>query len=140
MYLKKPWLGDYKTTSPFGMRKHPITGKEKLHNGIDKAMPEGTKLFAPINGICYIGNEPKGYGNYVLLNATTEQNTKIQLLFAHLSKILVKDGQSVIFNEEIALSGNTGASTGAHLHLGLAIYNFSQEQYLYVDPKNLIEV
>ena len=121
MWIKKPYIDNFKITSPFGERVHPITKEKKMHNGIDIAMPEGTKLYAPTSGIVGVFSDPKGYGNYISLDAVTEQGTRVQFIFAHLQKALVNSGDKVIEFQEIALSGNTGASTGAHLHLGLKI-------------------
>lgn len=119
MYIKKPYIGDFKITSLFGMRIHPVTKVEKMHNGVDIGMPEGTKIFAPMPGILISGHSDTA-GNFCQVNCVSEQGSKIAFIFCHLKKVLREDG-TVAYWEKIALSGNTGASTKPHLHLGLKI-------------------
>lgn len=100
-----------RVTSKYGYRIHPITGKRKFHNGIDLAMPVGTRINAPCNGevIKVWENATGGLQMQVKCGDYT-------FGFAHLSKILVKSGE-VKRGDLVALSGNSGASTGAHLHM-----------------------
>lgn len=123
MYLKKPYLKNAKITCPWGPRVRPITMEKQFHAGIDIALSELTKLYAPLNGIAKIGFDRGGYGNWVEIFSTTEQGVKVMFLFAHLFKAEVKDGESVIQDQLIAESGNTGFSTGPHLHFGVYINN-----------------
>lgn len=85
------------------------------HNGLDLAVPVGTQLFAPIEGMVSIGNDGNGgYGKYIEI---IKDNLKV--ILGHLSEFDVKDGQYVYMCEKVGLSGNTGFSTGPHLHLGM---------------------
>jgi murein DD-endopeptidase len=98
-------------TSRYGYRKHPITGETHFHNGIDIALPEGTAIKAPENGIIesvYYDNR----GGFQLIL----KGQKYIYGFAHLKKILVKKGEAVTKGQIIAESGKSGRVTGAHLH------------------------
>ena len=135
MWLKKPYIKHVEITSPFGERIHPITKKIKLHTGVDLGMPSGTKLFAPMDGEVISGVDKGGYGNYLILEAITKQSTRIQFLFGHLKKVLKKG--KVTAWEEIALSGNSGSSTGAHLHFEIRIWD--GQKYSFENPINYID-
>lgn len=92
--------------APFGL---------KGHNGLDYAVPTGTKLFSCINGTVIEAQLDKtGYGNYIKI-----ENDTCGVLYGHLSKFLVKVGDNVKAGDLIGLSGNTGNSTGPHLHFGV---------------------
>ena len=100
-------------SSGFGMRIHPISGERKFHSGLDLSLPEGTKIYAAQAGkVLIVGNDSDGYGRYCVLY----HGGGIATLYAHCSKILVSEGQAVTTETVIARSGNTGATTGAHLH------------------------
>ncbi|MEL6717459.1 MAG: TonB family protein, partial [Bacteroidota bacterium] len=97
----------------FGMRIHPIFKKRQLHTGIDYVIPMNTEIVAVADGkVVAVKNWKKGYGLHVIVEHTNGYAT----FYAHLEKSLVKVGQSVKQGEVIALSGNTGTSTGPHLH------------------------
>jgi murein DD-endopeptidase MepM/ murein hydrolase activator NlpD len=101
---------DGPVSSPFGYRTS--VGKAHSHNGTDFAVPVGTEVVAPTDGvITRAGNSQGSEGTYVILDA----NGVVHKFF-HLSKILVKIGDQVSAGEVIALSGNSGYSTGPHLH------------------------
>lgn len=111
----------YRTTSPFGQRRHPISGKNSFHTGIDlvklkggknapiEAFTAGTVLFA---GVGQSGSGFGGYGNVVLIK---DKNNRGQV-YAHLNSVSVKKGQSVKRGQKIGNQGTTGQSTGPHLH------------------------
>lgn len=138
MYLKKPYFGDWPIGDLFGPRFHPIEKKEIPHNGIDIKMPIGTKLYAPLSGTAYC-NEDKRSGKFLVINALTEQGKKVQFVFCHLSEFLVKNEQRVVEWQEVALSGNSGGSTGPHLHFGVMVFNYKTNEYDFVDPVNYIK-
>ncbi len=99
-------------TSGFGNRIDPIDKTIKFHTGIDIACPVGSKVFASRSGkVIFTGFR----GNYGLL-VVIEHSHKYQSYYGHLSKIKTKIGASVKRGEVIALSGNTGRTTGPHLH------------------------
>lgn len=99
-------------TSGFGMRQHPIYKRRIHHDGIDFSAPSGTKVYAPGNGVVQYTGYNFGYGKKVVIDHGFGYKT----VYAHLSKSLVKKGQKVTRGDVIALSGNTGISTGPHLH------------------------
>jgi murein DD-endopeptidase MepM/ murein hydrolase activator NlpD len=99
-----------KVSSPFGYRTS--VGKGHSHNGTDFAVPVGTPVVAPADGVIVsAGNNGGGEGIFVILNAGNAVHK-----FFHLSKIAVSPGQRVKRGETVGLSGNTGYSTGPHLH------------------------
>lgn len=105
-------------SSPFNPhRHHPVTGQIRPHNGTDFAVPVGTKVLAAADGIVDKAAYSPSAGNYVVLRHRGSYST----VYMHLSKLSVKAGQRVKMGSVIALSGNTGMSTGPHLHYELRI-------------------
>jgi murein DD-endopeptidase MepM/ murein hydrolase activator NlpD len=99
--------------SGFGYRIHPIYKIRKLHTGMDFTASEGTEIYATGDGIVSrIESKRTGYGNNVMI----QHGYGYQTLYAHMSKVLVKEGQMVKRGEVIGLVGNTGTSVGSHLH------------------------
>ncbi|WP_223294127.1 M23 family metallopeptidase [Chlorobium limicola] len=103
---------DGKITSGYGMRLHPIYKVIKFHSGTDFSAPEGTRVRSTGDGIVTYSGYDRGYGQQV----TISHGYGFKTLYAHLSKSLVRQGQRISRGEIIALSGNTGMSTGPHLH------------------------
>jgi murein DD-endopeptidase MepM/ murein hydrolase activator NlpD len=99
-------------TSGVGMRIDPIDGKYRHHNGIDIAIPEGTPVTPVAPGVVVYSGLRPGYGYTVLV----EHNNGMISLYGHNSRLEAIQGQTVDRNTVIALSGNTGRSTGPHLH------------------------
>ncbi len=99
-------------TSLVGMRIDPIDGVWRQHNGIDIAIPAGTPVKAVSPGVVVYSGARSGYGNTVIV----EHYNGIITLYAHNSRILVAEGQTVTAESTLALSGSTGRSTGPHLH------------------------
>jgi len=99
-------------TSTVGMRIDPIDGNWRQHNGIDIAIPTGTHVMPVAPGVVVYSGSRSGYGNTVIV----EHENGIITLYAHNSRILVAEGQSVTAESTLALSGSTGRSTGPHLH------------------------
>ena len=104
-------LEKMKVTSPYGMRKEPMTGIYKKHNGVDlrarKAM-----VYSMFPGIVHKVGYDERSGNYVIIH-----HGEIAVSYCHLSKILIIKGSRVHAHEVIGISGNTGRSTGEHLHV-----------------------
>ena len=101
----------------------------KLHSGVDLAVPEGTPVYAADNGkVIVAGDLDNGYGNYIILDHQNGYKT----LYAHNSELLVAVGDVVAKGEQIALSGNTGNSTGPHLHFEVHVNDekVDPQQYL----------
>lgn len=107
------WPTKGRVTSPFGYRYHPIEGQTMFHEGLDIANVLLTPIYATADGVIrYVG--PRDYyGNVVMIN---HDQIDLETIYAHLNKILVKSGQRVKRGDLIALMGNTGRSTGSHLH------------------------
>jgi murein DD-endopeptidase MepM/ murein hydrolase activator NlpD len=109
-------------TSYYGYRVHPITGAKDLHRGIDIAVPLGTDIRAGNIGTVSVGYDADGYGHYIVVTGADGLITK----YAHLDSVLVSDGQTVAAGYIIGKSGDSGQSTGPHLHFEIV----SGEQYL----------
>lgn len=112
----KPISGG-RQTSGFGPRKAPKKGASTYHKGVDWAIPTGTSVYASSGGTVAKAGWGSGYGYVVYINHADGRQTR----YGHLSKVLVKSGQTVKQGERIALSGNTGVSTGPHLHFEILI-------------------
>ena len=100
-------------TSGVGMRIDPIDGKWRHHNGIDIAIPEGTPVTPVAPGVVIFSGQRPGYGFTVLV----EHPNGMISLYGHNSRLEVIQGQAVDRDTVVALSGNTGRSTGPHLHI-----------------------
>ena len=112
----KPISGG-RQSSGFGRRTAPTKGASTNHKGIDWATPVGTAVMASSAGTVYKAGWGSGYGYVVYINHADGRQTR----YGHLSKILVSQGQTVSQGQKIALSGNTGVSTGPHLHFEILI-------------------
>jgi murein DD-endopeptidase MepM/ murein hydrolase activator NlpD len=102
-------------SSGFGMRRHPILGYNRMHKGIDIAAPWGAPVYAATDGVVQFAGRSSGYGNFIKLNHGGAFGTG----YGHLSRILVRNGQSVRKGQQIGAVGSTGMSTGPHLHYEL---------------------
>lgn len=101
-------------SSPFGKRRHPIKKQIIVHWGVDYAAPRGTAIYAAGNGVVKMAKYNGGYGNYVKLQHNTEYSTA----YGHMNKIApgIRPGKKVKQGQIIGYVGNTGLSTGPHLH------------------------
>jgi len=123
---RKPSQGVF--TSGFGVRKSPYSGKSRMHEGIDIANRSGTTIVSPAFGVVdYVGLKP-GYGRVLVIN----HGFGVETWFAHTRKILVKPRQNIIRGQKIALMGNTGRSTGPHLHYEVRIYGIPVDPLPYI--------
>ncbi len=122
LLLRAPLQGEL--TSPFGERLHPVSGEKGLHTGMDWSVPEGTAVQAPMDGTVSETGENEAYGIYLLLTHKDGYTT----FYGHLESIGKEQGAHVSAGEEIARSGNTGQSTGPHLHFEL------QKDGVPIDP------
>lgn len=112
----KPISGG-RLSSNFGRRSAPKRGASTYHKGVDWATPTGTAVFASSGGTVAKAGWGSGYGYVVYINHPDGRQTR----YGHLSKVLVSAGQTVSQGQKIALSGNTGVSTGPHLHFEILI-------------------
>ncbi|ANS76064.1 hypothetical protein AWM70_16970 [Paenibacillus yonginensis] len=110
-------VGHARISSPFGYRIHPITGVKKLHAGVDFAVPIGTDVHAAEGGVVVLAEWYSGYGNAVIV----DHGNNTWTIYGHLSKFKVEKGDTVKRGEVIAESGNTGQSTGPHLHFEVRV-------------------
>ncbi len=112
----KPISGG-RLTSNFGRRKAPTRGASTYHKGVDWATPTGTTVVASSGGVVAKAGWGSGYGYVVYINHPDGKQTR----YGHLSKVLVSAGQTVSQGQKIALSGNTGVSTGPHVHFEILV-------------------
>lgn len=103
---------DGRVSSPYGMRNDPFTNKKRFHKGIDIATPIGSPVKAAASGKIIVVDERKDYGKYIIVRHANDYLT----LYGHLDNFKVKAGNYVKQGQIIATSGNTGRSTGPHLH------------------------
>ena len=111
--MKTP-INGARLSSPFGMRKHPIDGFNKMHRGTDFAAPEGTPIMASGDGVVTKASWCGGGGNCVKI----KHNSTYQTVYAHMSKFArgIKSGVRVKQGQTIGYVGSTGLATGPHLH------------------------
>lgn len=110
--VAKP-LDTARVSSLFGYRCNPVSGKYSFHSGYDLAAPHGANIYAMYSGRVTKASYDSGYGNFIII----EHSSGFQSLYAHCSKLLCSEGDTVEGGERIALVGSTGNSTGAHLHV-----------------------
>ena len=132
---QKKWRGAFswpvkdRVSQAFGFRQI-INGKKcGAHRGVDIAVPSGTPIKAPNRGKVVFAQKLKAFGGTMVV----DHGQGIQTLYFHLSKLIAKVGQEVEAGTVIALSGNSGISSGAHLHWGMSVHN------LRVDPLQWIK-
>jgi murein DD-endopeptidase MepM/ murein hydrolase activator NlpD len=122
---KKPYVGtgafqwplpsSTRVTSEYGWRTHPIFKTKRFHEGIDIGAPTGSSVVSANNGVVIYAGSYGGYGNTIIV----DHGGGMSSMYAHLSKILVKNGAEVKKGDKIGLVGSTGWSTGPHLHFGV---------------------
>ena len=110
-------VSGYTLTSPFGMRKHPVLGTNRMHNGVDMACPQGTPIYATRAGkVTTASYQAGGAGNYVSINHLDG----FASIYMHMTHYVVSAGQTVAAGQLIGYVGSTGISTGPHLHFGIS--------------------
>lgn len=124
----KPISGG-RLTSYFGRRKSPTKGASSYHKGIDWATPVGTAVMASSAGTVVKAGWGSGYGYVVYIQHADGRQTR----YGHLSKVLVSPGQTVSQGQKIALSGNTGVSTGPHIHFEILINGSQVNPFDYMN-------
>ena len=118
-FMRHPFYRHYRISSPFNLRRvNPVTHRVEPHLGTDFAMPTGSAVRAPADGVVVKTGFQRYAGNYVVI----QHSRKFQTRYFHLSHILVHRGEKVKMGEEVALSGNTGRTTGPHLHYEVRVY------------------
>jgi murein DD-endopeptidase MepM/ murein hydrolase activator NlpD len=122
-------LAVFSTSSAFGIRTHPMTGRPKFHTGVDLLTDGSDDVRATKSGKVVLARSYQDYGNTVIIR----HERGLETLYAHLSRIDVKEGQDVDLNTVVGLVGNTGSSTGKHLHFEISVGGYP------VDPQKVIE-
>ncbi|MBS4030422.1 MAG: M23 family metallopeptidase [Clostridiales bacterium] len=110
------WPIEGRITSPYGMRRAPLTRRYNFHQGIDIGAPYGSPVRASADGTVSAARYRAGWGNLVVINHGTYTT-----YYAHLKRFLVKPGDKVVKGQLIAEVGSTGYSTGPHLHFEIHI-------------------
>lgn len=119
-FMRFPTLKQFRISSNFNPRRlNPVTGRIAPHKGVDFSMPVGTPVLSVGDGEVVISKRSGAAGNYVVIRHGRQYTTH----YMHLKKLLVTPGQKVKRGDRIALSGNTGRSTGPHLHYELWVNN-----------------
>ncbi len=116
-------------TSGFGMRQHPILHTQRAHTGVDYAAPTGTPVMSVADGVVSESSYQGAYGNMVVIQHNANQST----VYAHLSRMNVRKGQTIKQGETVGAVGSTGLSTGPHLHFEFRING------RHVDPLTLAQ-
>ena len=116
--MRFPTVKQFRVSSQFNPRRiNPVTGRLAAHKGVDFAMPVGTPVLATGDGEVIVAKYSGAAGNFIAIRHGSQYTTR----YMHLRQLLVKPGQRVKRGDRIALSGNTGRSTGPHLHYELWI-------------------
>jgi murein DD-endopeptidase MepM/ murein hydrolase activator NlpD len=115
-------------TSRFGYRVSPFTGRSALHTGLDIAAAPGSPVYAPADGIVTYAGYDEGYGKMI----TIDHGYGVTTRFGHNAQIYVQVGQKVSRWDVIASVGNTGRSTGPHLHYEVRVNGVPRDPALYI--------
>lgn len=123
-----PVKGNFRISSNYGYRRDPFTGQRRFHHGIDIPLRNGTHIYSTADGRVSEAGYNNSLGNYIKIIHSDNYKS----VYAHLSRIDVRRGQQVQLGQRIGASGNTGRSTGPHLHYQVNHNGRS------VDPVNLV--
>lgn len=121
-------MNNYRITSNFGDRPDPFERNTRFHRGLDLAGPINAKVQATADGIVIYAGERRGYGNYVKI----KHDNSITTEYAHLKNIDVKSGDVVKRGDTLGLQGNTGRSTGTHLHYEIRVNNEVKDPHDFI--------
>jgi murein DD-endopeptidase MepM/ murein hydrolase activator NlpD len=125
----KPMAGPVR--SKFGNRIHPVTKQaDRFHNGVDIAAPIGRRIVSPADGVVVNLFEHEFGGKTLII----KHSNGLESRMCHLDGWLVKRGDKVLQGQEVAINGNTGRSTGPHLHFGI-----KNEGNEFIDPETIIQ-
>lgn len=132
--MKEDWTN--KITSDYGERIHPITGERVFHNGIDIAIPTGTPLYSAVKGTVTLAEYSESAGNYVKI----QTDSGWTVIFMHMDSFAVERGQQIEKSDFVGYSGNSGRSTGPHLHLEVRDANGNTINPYFIVPQNCYEI
>ncbi len=119
----KGWI-----SSSFGYRLSPFTGERRFHEGLDISAPRLTPILAPSEGVVTYRGERSGYGKVLVI----DHGFNISTRYAHLSEFFVKVGDRIKRGQKIGSVGNTGRSTGPHLHYEVRVHNIPQNPMRFI--------
>jgi murein DD-endopeptidase len=122
-----PVSASTRVTSPFGSRIDPVTGRQHVHTGVDLGVPEGTAVHAVAAGVVRRAGEDAVCGRLVVL----DHGHGVTTAYCHNSEVKVSAGQTLAAGDVIAWSGNTGRSTGPHLHYQLALLDHPVDPFSF---------
>lgn len=122
-------VANYRLSSPFGMRMHPVLGYKRMHSGVDMACPAGTPIYAARGGKVTIAKKSSSAGNYVQINHGDGYSS----VYMHMTRYVVAVGDYVAQGQLIGYVGNTGISNGNHLHFGISYKG------TYVNPMEFVD-
>ena len=125
------WLSSHYTQSRF----HPILHESRAHEGIDVSAPMGSPIVAPASGVVKSVGREAGYGNTFEI----DHGNGIVTRFAHCSRIVVREGARVTRGQVVATVGNTGLSTGPHLHYEVHVNGKPVDPLKYILPDKVVE-
>lgn len=128
MPLGEPLREDYDLNSSFGTRNDPLNRRTGMHEGIDLGAPHGTPIYATGDGVVEFAGPWDRYGLTVEINHGNGVATR----YAHMSRIKVKEGQKVSRSTVIGLLGNTGRSTGPHLHYEVRVGDVAKDPLKFI--------
>jgi murein DD-endopeptidase MepM/ murein hydrolase activator NlpD len=128
MPLGEPLHEDYDLNSGFGARNDPLNRRTGIHEGIDLGAPFGSPVFATGEGVVESAGPGEGYGLMVEIDHGNGVSTR----YAHLSRIKVKEGQRVTRSTVVGLLGNTGRSTGPHLHYEVRVADVAKDPLKFI--------
>ncbi len=127
---------DYdEVASSFGWRRHPVTGRHALHEGLDFPAPKGTPIYAASGGVVSEARYVPGYGKLVEINHGNGMSTR----YAHASSIVAKLGDVVEKGQLIARVGSTGQSTGSHLHFEVRMAGHALDPNLFLPAREYLD-
>lgn len=115
-------------TSGFSWRRHPFTGRRQFHPGLDVAAPEGTPVHAPADGVVVKTERHGGYGKVLYISHGDGITTR----YGHVAEYRTRPGEKIRRGDVIALVGNTGRSTGPHLHYEVLVHGKQVDPMKYV--------
>lgn len=110
--FQKPLRGGYYISSRYGWRDNPFVGRRTFHNGVDLATSRGASIYAALDGTVASTGYDVTYGNYVIIS----HHSGYQTMYGHMASILTSRGKHVTTSTKIGTVGNTGQSTGPHVH------------------------
>lgn len=123
-----PPLNAIRITSRYGLRKHPVMGDKRNHNGVD-LRAHYTAVFSIADGVVIQSANGELEGNYLVI-----AHGALHSVYCHLQTLFVKTGQAIRAGEIIGISGNTGVTSGPHLHFGLKHKN------RFIDPEPFLKL